>query len=52
MSAVLIAYNEPTAATWAALGQHMAAEDSTAEIAREAKSKASIDRKKKATESR
>jgi hypothetical protein len=52
MSAVLITYNEPTAATWKALEQHMEAEDSTAEIAREAKSKASIDRKKKATEIR
>jgi hypothetical protein len=48
MSAVLITYQEPTAATWKALEQHMEAEDSTAEIAREAKSKASIDRKKKA----
>jgi hypothetical protein len=52
MSVVLIAYDEPTEATWAALSQHMEAEDSTAEIAREAKSKASIDRKKKATETR
>jgi hypothetical protein len=50
MSAVLIAYHEPTEATWAALGQHMRAEDSVAEIAREAKSKASIDRKRKAAE--
>jgi hypothetical protein len=52
MSAVLITYNEPTAATWKALEQHMEAEDSTAEIAREAKTKASIDRKKKAAEIR
>lgn len=52
MAAVLITYHEPTEATWAALGQHMQAEDSVAEIAREAKSKASIDRKKKAAEAR
>lgn len=52
MSAVLITYQEPTEGTWKALGEHMEAEDSTAEIAREAKSKASIDRKKKAAESR
>jgi hypothetical protein len=52
MSAVLITYQEPTEATWTALGQHMQAEDSVAEIAREAKSKASIDRKKKAAEAR
>ena len=49
MSAVLIAYHEPTEETWQSLGKHMEAEDSTAEIAREAKSRASIDRKKKAT---
>jgi hypothetical protein len=52
MSAVLIAYSQPTEATWKALEQHMEAEDSTAEIAREAKSKASIDRKKKAADTR
>jgi hypothetical protein len=52
LSAVLITYTEPTEETWAALGQHMEAEDSTAEIAREAKNKASIDRKKKAAEIR
>jgi hypothetical protein len=52
MSAVLITYSEPTEATWKALEQHMEAEDSTAEIAREAKSKASIDRKKKAADTR
>jgi hypothetical protein len=52
MSAVLITYQTPTEATWKALGEHMEAEDSTAEIAREAKSRASIDRKKKAAESR
>jgi hypothetical protein len=52
MSAVLITYQEPTEATWKALGEHMEAEDSTAEIAREAKSRASLDRKKKVIESR
>jgi hypothetical protein len=50
MSAVLITYHQPTEATWAALEQHMRAEDSLAEVAREAKSKASSDRKKKAAE--
>ena len=52
LSAVLIAYQEPTAATWEALTRHMEAEDSTAELAREVKSKASIERKRKATEAR
>jgi hypothetical protein len=52
LSAVLIAYQEPTAATWEALTRHMEAEDSTAELAREVKSKASIERKKKAAEAR
>jgi hypothetical protein len=52
MSAVLITYHEPTEATWSALGRHMQAEDSVAEVAREAKSKASIDRKKKGAELR
>jgi hypothetical protein len=52
LSAVLISYQEPTADTWKALERHMDAENSTAEIAREAKSKASIDRKKKAAEAR
>jgi hypothetical protein len=52
LSAVLIAYQEPTDATWKALERHMEAEDSSAELAREAKSKASLDRKKKAAESR
>jgi hypothetical protein len=52
MSAVLITYQEPTEATWKALGEHMEAEDSTAEIAREAKSRISLDRKKKVIESR
>jgi hypothetical protein len=52
LSAILIAYNEPTAATWEALTRHMEAEDSTAELAREVKSKASIERKRKAAEAR
>ena len=52
LSAVLIAYQEPTAATWEALARHMEAEDSTAELAREVKSKASIERKRKAAEAR
>jgi hypothetical protein len=47
MSAVLIAFNEPSEETWKELARHMEAEDSTAEIAKEAKSKASIARKKK-----
>lgn len=52
MSAVLITYHEPSEATWLALGKHMQAEDSVAEVAREAKSKAAIDRKKKAADAR
>jgi hypothetical protein len=52
LSAVLISYQEPTAATWEALTRHMEAEDSTAELAREVKSKASIERKRKAAETR
>ncbi|MEA2707164.1 MAG: hypothetical protein QOH22_1952 [Gemmatimonadaceae bacterium] len=52
LCAVLIAYQEPTAATWEALTRHMEAEDSTAEVAREVKSKASIERKRKAAEAR
>jgi hypothetical protein len=52
LSAVLIAYQEPTEATWGALVRHMEAEDSTAELAREVKSKASIERKRKAAEAR
>jgi hypothetical protein len=52
LSDILIAYNEPTAATWEALTRHMEAEDSTAELAREVKSKASIERKRKAAEAR
>lgn len=50
--AVLISYKEPTQETWKALEQHMEAENLTAEIAREVKSKASIERKKKAAEAR
>lgn len=50
LSAVLIAYNEPTAATWEALEHHMETERSMAESAREAKSRALLDRKKKTTE--
>jgi hypothetical protein len=50
--AVLISYQEPTPATWEALTRHMEAEDSTAELAREVKSKASIERKRKAAEAR
>ena len=50
LSAVLIAYDEPTPATWEALEQHMETERSMAESAREAKSKALLDRKKKSTE--
>jgi hypothetical protein len=52
LSAVLISYQEPSAATWDALTRHMEAEDSTAELAREVKSKASIERKRKAAEAR
>jgi len=52
LSAVLISYQEPTAATWEALTRHMEAEDSTAELARAVKSKASIERKRKAAEAR
>jgi hypothetical protein len=52
LNAVLIAYQEPTAAIWEALTRHMEAEDSTAELAREVKSKASIERKRKAAEAR
>jgi hypothetical protein len=50
LSAVLIAYKEPTAATWEALEHHMETERSLAETAREAKSKALLDRKKKSAE--
>ena len=47
---VALAYQEPTAATWKALEQHMETERSMAETAREAKSKALLDRKKKVVE--
>jgi hypothetical protein len=50
--AVLISYKEPTEEMWKALERHMEAENLTAEIAREVKSKASIERKRKATEAR
>jgi predicted component of type VI protein secretion system len=52
LSAVLIAYLEPTEATWKALAEHMEAENTTAEIAREVKSQASLERKRKAAEAR
>ena len=52
LSAVLIAYKEPTEATWEALARHMEAENQSAEIAREVKSQASLERKKKAAEAR
>jgi hypothetical protein len=50
LSAVLIAYTEPTEATWKALEQHMVSERSTAEAAREAKVLAQVERKKKVAE--
>jgi hypothetical protein len=50
LSAVLIAYAEPTEATWKALEQHMVSERSTAEAAREAKVLAQVERKKKVAE--
>ena len=46
LSIVLIAYAEPTEATWKALVLHMESEKSTAEAAREAKGKAMLERKK------
>ena len=52
LSAVLIAYEDPIEAIWKALERHMESEDSTAELAREAKSRASLDRKRKAAETR
>jgi len=52
LAAVLIAYHEPTDATWKALEQHMEAERSIAESAKEAKGKALLERKKKAAENR
>lgn len=50
LSAVLIAYQEPTAATWKALEEHMESERSIAESAREAKGRALLERKKRAAE--
>lgn len=46
MSVVLVAYAEPTAATWKALEQHIASEHVTAEAAREAKGRALLERKR------
>ena len=46
MSAVLIAFTEPTAATWKALAEHMESERFTAEAARDAKGKALEERKR------
>ncbi len=51
LAAVLIAYQEPTAATWKALEEHMESERSIAENAREAKGRALLERKRKAAES-
>jgi hypothetical protein len=50
LAAVLIAYQEPTDATWKALEQHMETERSMAESAKEAKGKALLERKKKVVE--
>jgi hypothetical protein len=50
LAAVLIAYQEPTDATWKALEQHMETERSMAESAKEAKGKALLERKKKVIE--
>lgn len=52
MLAVLITLAEPTEETWRALRVHMEAENSTAEIAREAKSQALIERRRKSAEAR
>jgi hypothetical protein len=52
LSAVLIGYTEPTEATWRALKSHMEAENSSAEIAREAKSRALMERRRKSAEAR
>lgn len=51
LAAVLIAYQEPTDATWKALERHMETERSMAESAKEAKGKALLERKKKVVES-
>ena len=50
--AVLIAYKEPTEATWASLKRHMEAETYRAEVLQEAKSQALIERRRKAAEAR
>ena len=50
LSAVLIAYDEPTPETWKALEEHMESERSIAERAREAKGRALLDRRKRAAE--
>jgi hypothetical protein len=50
LAAVLIAYQEPTDATWKALERHMETERSMAESAKEAKGKALLERKKKVVE--
>jgi hypothetical protein len=52
LAAVLIGYTEPTEATWRALKIHMEAENSSAEIAREAKSQALMERRRKSAEAR
>lgn len=52
LSAVLVAYEKPTEEMWKALEEHMQTETSNAEIAREAKVQASLDRKRKAAEAR
>ena len=52
LSAVLIGYAEPTESDWQALKNHMEAENSTAEIAREAKSRALMERRRKSAEAR
>lgn len=52
LSAVLIAYQEPTEASWDALKRHMDAENVRAEDVREAKSRALIERRRKIAEAR
>src|SRR5688500_18698973 len=52
MVAVLVGFNAPTEETTEALKSHMDAESSTAEIAREAKSRALIERRRKSAEAR
>src|SRR6266404_907458 len=46
LSVVLIAYTEPTEATWKALELHMESERSTAEVARAAQGRAQLERKR------